>query len=111
MALNVDAGVPRPGGVIADGVGAAAKVSAVQHECEDARQHDKERKLKRQRSPDVALTEPGKAFGIVVQCLIAEQNVSNAAIEAHSADGDDDGGEVKPRHQQAVEQPAQQAHA
>ena len=107
MALHVDAGVPRAGRVVADGVGAAAKIGAVQHKGKQSGQHDKQRELKRQRAPDVALAEPGEALRVAVQRLVPEQDVGDPAVQAHGADGDDDGRQVKARHQNAVEQPAQ----
>jgi hypothetical protein len=47
----------------------------------------------------------------VIERLIAQQDVGDAAIQAHGADGDHDGRQVKARHQDTVEQAAQQTHA
>lgn len=45
----------------------------------------------------------------MVECLIAQQDIGDAAIQAHGADGDHNGRQVKAGHQQAVEQAAQAA--
>jgi hypothetical protein len=47
----------------------------------------------------------------VIERLIAQQDVGDAAIQAHGADGDHDRRQVKARHQDTVEQAAQQTHA
>ena len=111
MSLHVDPGVPGAGRVIADGVGSAAKVGFMQQEGEGGREEDKQRKLKRERPPHVSLAEPGKALRIVIERLIAQQDIGDAAIQAHGADGDHDRRQVKTRHQDTVEQTAQQTHA
>jgi hypothetical protein len=111
VAFHIDTGIPRAGWVIADGVSAATKVGAVQDKGEDCGKHNKQRKLEGQRAEDIALAEPGEALRIRIERLIAEQDVSDAAVQTHGADGDNDGGEVKTRHQEAIEQAAQQPHA
>ena len=111
MTLNVDPREPGAGRVIADGVGPATKVGFMQQEGEGGREEDKQRKLKRERPPHVPLAEPGKALRIVIERLIAQQDIGDAAIQAHGADGDHNGRQVKAGHQQAVEQAAQQTYA
>ncbi len=52
MSLNINAGVPEGAGrVIANGVGPATKVGFMQQKGKHRRQHNKQRKLKRQRAP------------------------------------------------------------
>ncbi len=46
----------------------------------------------------------------MVERLIAQQDIGDAAIQAHGADGDHDRRQVKTRHQDTVEQAAQQTH-
>ena len=66
MALNVDPGKPGAGRIIANCVGAAAKVGFMQQEGKGGRQQQEQRKLKRERPPNVALAEPGEAVRIVI---------------------------------------------
>ena len=111
MALNVDTGKPGAGRVIANGVGAATKVGFVQQESEGDCEKNKQRELEGERTPHIALAEPGEAVRIVVQRFVAQQNVGHTAIQAHGADGNDDRRQIQTRDQQAVKQTTQQTHS
>ncbi len=48
---------------------------------------------------DIALAEAGEAVRIALIGLVAENDEGQAAKQAHRADGDDDRGQAKTRHQ------------
>ena len=71
-------------------------------------EQQEEYELEGEHPPDIALPEEGEFGGIAIVRLVTKNDEGNATIKAHGSDGDDDGGQAKPRHEHAVECAAEQ---
>ncbi len=101
----------RGGRVVADGIDLPAEIGEVQEHAVDQRQGREEHQLEGDDPADVAAARrPGEAVGVAVEGLIAQNDVADAAKQAHRADGDDDGRQAEARDEYAVERAAEQAH-
>ena len=83
----------------------------MQQHAEDDGQHREDGEFGRDHPPDIALAEPGEARRILCVGLVAEDDIGDAAEEAHRADGGDDRRNLKAGDQEAVEGAAEQADA
>ena len=106
---DADAGEQRGGRVVADRVDGAAEIRHVQEHAEDDGEDGEEHELEGEHPPDIALAEIGEAGGIAGEGLVAEDDVGDAAEQAHRADGDDDRRQAEAGDEQAVERAAERA--
>ena len=99
-ALDPNAGETRGEFIVADGVDAAAEIRRMQQEAEEDRRDGEEHELEGKDPEDIALAEIGEGSRIAAIGLVAEDDIGDAAEQAHRADGDDDGRQAEVRRRE-----------